>query len=306
MKKVLVLSVVAIAILAVASFAGLAWSGAGYVESTYSSSPANFTITPTTWWLQVTESGTGYSYTANLNPYSISSFYFTLPLVTNLSLVTGYDTNMGEGTFGGSAFNGPSAQINGVFGGFGFGYGAGNLGVQYTSSAFDAYVQSNVSMTNGTLTPNLAVYANAAVGPATVYGGTDGSNFANYYAGANATMGPVSLYGLFNKAATTTNFLVEAAANMGEYSFGAAYANENSSASYWTNWGVLGSGQPNMVAWADFGTNVELNASFNNFSLNTVTLKGYTTLIGSVQGELDLSYSPTSGMGVTTYLLTDF
>ncbi|MGC8683504.1 MAG: hypothetical protein ACP5UJ_06200 [Athalassotoga sp.] len=305
MKKVLVLSVVAIAIFAVASFAGLTWSGGGYVQYSYSASPSNFSITPTTWWLQVTESGTGYSYTANLNPYSISSFYFTLNLMKDLSLITGVDTNMGEGTFGGSAFNGPSEQINGSFGGFGIGYGTGNLGLQYNSSAFNVYAQSNVSMTNGTLTPNLALYADAKVGPATVYGGADGE-FANYYAGANATVGPLNLYGLFNQAATTTNFLVEAVASMGNVSVGAGYAHAASAASYWTNWGVLNSSVP-MVAWVDLGNNLELNAQFaNGFALNKVTVKGYTTLVGTVQGELDLSYSPTSGMGATAYLLTDF
>ncbi len=308
MKKVLVLSVVAIAIFAVASFAGLTWSGGGYVQYSYSSTPANFSITPTTWWLQVTESGTGYSYTANLNPYSISSFYFTLSLMKNLSLVTGVDTNMGEGTFGGSAFNGPSEQINGSFGGFGIGYGTGNLGLQYNSSAFNVYAQSNVSMKNGVLTPNLALYADAKVGPATVYGGADGSNFANYYAGANATFGPVSLYGLFNHAATTTNFLVEAVATLNNLSFGAGYAQAASSASYYTNWGVLNSSVP-VVAWVDLGNNLELNAQFTNsngLALSNVTVKGYTTLVGNVQGELDLSYSPTSGMGATAYLLTTF
>ncbi len=299
MKKVLLLSTVLIAVFAVASFAGLAWSGAGYVQYSYSASPANVTITPTTWWMQVTESGTGYSYTANISDGSISSFYFTIPLIENLSVVTGVDGNFGEGTFGGSAYDGPSEQINGSFGGFGFGYGTGNFGLEYTSSAFNAYVQTNITGT----TLNPAVYADATFGPATVYGGADGSAFNDYYAGANATFGPMSVYGLFNMAATQTNYLVEAVAKMGNISFGAAYANAPA-ATYWTN-GVLG--DTGAAAWVDFGTNVELNASLNgDFSLNTVTLKGYTTVVGNVQGELGVSYSPTSGISSTAYLLTDF
>lgn len=281
MKKVLVLSVVAIAILAVASFASLSLSGGGVVQWTYTS-PNSFSISNSTWWLQATGSGTGYSYTANLNPFGISSFYFTIPLVTNLSLVTGYESNFGESVFGGSQYNGPSGSV----GWTGFGYSSANYaGLQYTSSAFNAYVQ-----TTGLAATKISAFADMPLGPAHLYVGAY-PNYNSLYAGASASMGPATLFGLLNYASgSVSSYTVGAAASLGANQLGVEYSMGGS---------VLG--------WFDLGNNVEVNASLSNGSLSAVNLKAYKTIVGNVEGELAVSYSPSpSSVSVTTTLYTSF
>ncbi len=258
MKKVLVLSVVAIAIFAVASFASLSLSGGGVVQWTYSASPTSFGISNSTWWLQATGSGTGYSYTANLNPFSISSFYFTIPLMTNLSLVTGYESNFGESVFGGSQYSGPSGSV----GWTGFGYNSANYaGLQYTSSAFNAYVQ-----TTGLAATDISAYADMPLGPAHLYFGYAGS----MYGGASASMGPATLFGMLNYASgAVSSYTVGAAANLGSNQLGVEYSNGGK-----------------LLGWFDLGNNVEVNASLANGSLSSVNLKAYKTIVGNVEGEL--------------------
>jgi|GEM_PF-3354373 len=311
MKKVLVLSVVAIAIFAVASFASLSLSGGGAVQWTMSASPVSLSISSSTWWLQVTGSGTGYSYTANLNPFSISSFYFTIPLMTNLSLVTGYEGNFGESVFGGSQYSGPSGNVGWV----GFGYSVANYaGLQYTSSAFNAYVQ-----TTGLSATSVSAVADMPVGPAHLYVGAY-SNTSSLYAGANASVGPATLFGSLNYASgALSSYTVGAAANMGSNQLGVEYSMGN-----------------NLLGWFDLGNNVEVNASlsngsfsdlnlkaymtfdrnvvdklevsasFSNGGFSDLNLKAYKTVVGNVEGELAVSYSPSSSVSVTTTLSTAF
>jgi hypothetical protein len=284
MKKVLVLSVVAIAILAVASFASLSLSGDGVVQWTYSASPTSFGVSNSTWSLQVTGSGTGYSYTANLNPYSLSSFYFTLSLMNNVSLVTGYESNFGEGVFGGTNFSGNAPTTNNS-GWQGFGYSSANyIGLQYTSSMFNAYVQ-----TTGLRATSVSAFADAAVGPAHVYFGAY-PDYTSLYAGASASMGPATLFGLLNYASgAVSSYTVGAAANMGSNQLGVEYSMGN-----------------NLFAWFDYGSNVEVNASLSNGNLSNVSLQGFMTVVGGVKGELQVSYSPSSSVSVTSTLYTSF
>ncbi|MGC9214306.1 hypothetical protein, partial [Athalassotoga sp.] len=91
MKKVLVLSVVAIAIFAVASFAALSFSGSGSVSWSLYPFQNNF-VSVNNLSLSVSAAGTGYAFSAGLSPWGLSDFYLTIPLMTNLSLVTGYDS----------------------------------------------------------------------------------------------------------------------------------------------------------------------------------------------------------------------
>ncbi len=286
MKKVLVLSVVAIAIFAVASFAVANWSGTAYEKFTYSGT--TMTAAPEMW---ITVSGTNYFLELEFNPQNWTQFgssytpYFglTLPLTKEIAVVAGYDTNMGEGTFGGSAFNGPSAEVNGVFGGYGFGYSYEDLGIQYTSSNLNVYSQlvNTPQSTNSVAQVSPVVYADYTMGPVTLYGGSESSGenyFTKFYAGAKGTVGPVALYGLYNYNSNTSNFLAEATANMGQFSFGGAYTYQPS-ATFWTNWQnglpVLTNSVP-WAAWVDYGSNLEANVTLNSdFTLSTVTLKGY-------------------------------
>jgi hypothetical protein len=288
MKKVLVLSVVAIAILAVASFASLSLSGDGVVQWTYSASPTSFGVSNSTWSLQVTGSGTGYSYTANLNPYSLSSFYFTLSLMNNVSLVTGYEDNFGETVFGGTNFsvNAPTTNNSGEQD-FGYSYpplSENYIGLQYTSSMFNAYVQ-----TTGLSATSVSAFADAAVGPAHVYFGAY-PDYTSLYAGASASMGPATLFGLLNYASgAVSSYTVGAATNMGSNQLGLEYSNGN-----------------NLFAWFDYGSNVEVNASLSNGNLSNVSLQGFKTIVGGVEGELQVSYSPSSSVSVTSTLYTSF
>jgi len=298
MKKVLVLSVVAIAILAVASFASLSFSGSGSVSWNVYPFQNNFVSNSVS--LNVSAAGTGYAFSATLFPsWSLSDLYFTIPLVSNLSLVTGYEGNFGESVFGGSAVNGTGALS--------FGYSAANYAaLQYTTSSFNAYVQ-----TTGLTATSVSAFADAAVGPAHVYFGAY-PNYTSLYAGASASMGPATLFGLLNYASgEVSSYTVGAAANMGSNQLGAEYAMGN-----------------NITAWFDYGSNVEVNAQFSNMSFSsanliwnnialvdgvTASLSGnYTpsswslsttlskTLVGNVSGSLTGAYSSASGLTVTS------
>ena len=298
MKKVLVLSVVAIAILAVASFASLSFSGSGSVS--WNVYPFQNDFVSNSESLNVSAAGTGYAFSATLFPsWSLSDLYFTIPLVSNLSLVTGYEGNFGESVFGGSAVNGTGALS--------FGYSAANYAaLQYTTSSFNAYVQ-----TTGLSATSVSAFADAAVGPAHVYFGAY-PNYTSLYAGASASMGPATLFGLLNYASgEVSSYTVGAAANMGSNQLGAEYAMGN-----------------NITAWFDYGSNVEVNAQFSNMSFSsanliwnnialvdgvTASLSGnYTpsswslsttlskTLVGNVSGSLTGAYSSASGLTVTS------
>ena len=298
MKKVLVLSVVAIAILAVASFASLSFSGSGSVS--WNVYPFQNDFVSTSVSLNVSAAGTGYAFSATLFPsWSLSDLYFTIPLVSNLSLVTGYEGNFGESVFGGSAVNGTGALS--------FGYSAANYAaLQYTTSSFNAYVQ-----TTGLTATSVSAFADAAVGPAHVYFGAY-PDYTSLYAGASASMGPATLFGLLNYASgAVSSYTVGAVANMGSNQLGAEYAMGN-----------------NITAWFDYGSNVEVNAQFSNMSFSsanliwnnialvngvTASLSGnYTpsswslsttlskTLVGNVSGSLTGTYSSASGLTVTS------
>ncbi|MGC9212982.1 MAG: hypothetical protein ACP5F2_05970, partial [Athalassotoga sp.] len=133
MKKVLVLSVVAIAIFAVASFAALSFSGSGSVNwNIYPFQATCVSVSPLpnlNAYLNVSASGTDYSFSAGLSPWGLSDFYLTIPLMTNLSLVTGYNgPNFGETVFGGSNVNGTGSLS------FSYSGPAYNHGLEYTSS----------------------------------------------------------------------------------------------------------------------------------------------------------------------------
>lgn len=301
MKKVLVLSVVAIAILAVASFASLSFSGSGSVSWNVYPFQNNFVSVSPSVSLNVSAAGTGYAFSATLFPsWSLSDLYFTIPLVSNLSLVTGYEGNFGESVFGGSAVNGTGALS--------FGYSAANYAaLQYTTSSFNAYVQTT-GLRSAT---SVSAFADAAVGPAHVYFGAY-PNYTSLYAGASASMGPATLFGLLNYASgEVSSYTVGAAANMGSNQLGAEYAMGN-----------------NITAWFDYGSNVEVNAQFSNMSFSsanliwnnialvdgvTASLSGnYTpsswslsttlskTLVGNVSGSLTGAYSSASGLTVTS------
>jgi hypothetical protein len=277
MKKVLVLSVVAIAILAVASFASLSFSGSGSVSWNVYPFQNNFVSNSVS--LNVSAAGTGYAFSATLFPsWSLSDLYFTIPLVSNLSLVTGYEGNFGESVFGGSAVNGTGALS--------FGYSAANYAaLQYTTSSFNAYVQTT-GLRSAT---SVSAFADAAVGPAHVYFGAY-PNYTSLYAGASASMGPATLFGLLNYASgAVSSYTVGAAANMGSNQLGVEYSMGN-----------------NLFAWFDYGSNVEVNASLSNGSFSNVSLQGFMTVVGGVKGELQVSYSPSSSVSVTSTLYTSF
>jgi hypothetical protein len=277
MKKVLVLSVVAIAILAVASFASLSFSGSGSVSWNVYPFQNNFVSNSES--LNVSAAGTGYAFSATLFPsWSLSDLYFTIPLVSNLSLVTGYEGNFGESVFGGSAVNGTGALS--------FGYSAANYAaLQYTTSSFNAYVQTT-GLRSAT---SVSAFADAAVGPAHVYFGAY-PDYTSLYAGASASMGPATLFGLLNYASgAVSSYTVGAATNMGSNQLGLEYSNGN-----------------NLFAWFDYGSNVEVNASLSNGNLSNVSLQGFMTVVGGVKGELQVSYSPSSSVSVTSTLYTSF
>ncbi|MGC8590032.1 hypothetical protein, partial [Athalassotoga sp.] len=131
MKKVLVLSVVAIAIFAVASFAALSFSGGGSVNwNIYPFQATCVSVSPS---LSVSAAGTDYSFSAGLSPWGLSDFYLTIPLMTNLSLVTGYDSMFGETVFGGSNVNTTGAVNFGNTSSYNF------TGLKYNSSSFNLY-----------------------------------------------------------------------------------------------------------------------------------------------------------------------
>ncbi len=312
MKKVLLFLVVAIVTAAVVSFGATSWSGMVYEEFSYSSTPANLSAIPD---MALTVFGTNYYFSISFNPQDFSqlassyspTLCLTLPLTSNLSVIGGYEDQIGEGTFGGSKFNGPSAEIGGSFGGFGFGYWYQNIGVQYKSPNLNVYFGSLLSSTNDTIQINPAIYADTTIGPSTVFVGSD-NNFFDYYVGAHVALGSATLYGLLNEEYGNPYYLVEAVANVGQYSFGAAYAPESESSSYWTDWQnnspVFTNNAP-IIAWLDFGNNFEINTTFGANSFDSVTIKGYTT-IKNIEAEMDLSYSPTSNVNLTGYILTNF
>jgi len=271
MKKVLVLSVVAIAIFAVASFASLSFSGGGSVNwNIYPFQTNCVTVSP---YLNVSASGTDYSFSAGLSPWGLSDFYLTIPLMTNLSLVTGYNgPNFGETVFGGSNVNG-TGKVS-----FSYSGPAYNHGLEYTSSALNLYVQSSGLATSSTI----GLFGDTSMGPAHLYGGMTSllGNFsgATYYAGANVGVGPANLFGLLTYASNTPSYTVGAAANMGSNQLGAEYSSSN-----------------NLTAWFDLGSNNEVNVAFTNmqFSSLGLTANNLFTVMGAT-GSLSASYSPSA------------
>ncbi|HEU24253.1 MAG: hypothetical protein C0176_01520 [Mesoaciditoga sp.] len=271
MKKVLVLSVVAIAIFAVASFASLSFSGGGSVNwNIYPFQTNCVTVSP---YLNVSASGTDYSFSAGLSPWGLSDFYLTIPLMTNLSLVTGYNgPNFGETVFGGSNVNGT--------GSLGFWYSGSSYshGLEYTSSALNLYVQSSGLATSSTI----GLFGDTSMGPANLYGGMTSllGNFsgATYYAGANVGVGPANLFGLLEYASNTPSYTVGAVVNMGSNQLGAEYSSSN-----------------NVTAWFDLGSNNEVNVAFTNmqFSSLGLTANNLFTVMGAT-GSLSASYSPSA------------
>ena len=286
MKKVTILMAAAMVLFAAMSFASLSLTGGGVVNLSYSSSPTSISLSPTTWWLQVTGSGTGYSYTANISDGSISSFYFTLPVVKNLSLILGKEGNFGESVFGGSAFSGP----NGNTGWVGFGYASNNyVGAQYTSKKFNVYAQTTVSTS-----PSVDVYADGTFGPASVYFGANG-NFATLNGGANVTVGPANVFGMVTydtNAASVTGYTMGVNAAFGKNSVGAEYSKGS-----------------NVTAWFDTTVGkygVELGTSLSNFAFSSAWAKATWTLVGNVSAELDLNYSSSSVVSSTFTMFTVF
>ncbi|MEM0157881.1 MAG: hypothetical protein QXN26_07490 [Thermoplasmataceae archaeon] len=323
MKKILVILIVAIVIFSFVSFAAkFKVQDAVGVQLSLPLTPINLNslnIQTEAWWLKLVEETKQYEFEIQLQAenrdpitnFAIDNFYFVIPTMMNdLYAMTGFNGNITE-QFGGSNFDGPSVQIEQhPFGQFGIGsIGANYLGLEYLSSSLDVYAQTSPTITsNGTITQSLSIYANDQIGPVTVYGGSDNKKFTNFYAGANLQLGPITLYGLWYATTNTMdNYLVEATVNMEDYSFGAAYTLENTSdTSYWSKWDTLNKDVP-AIAWFDFGDNVEIDGSLNNnFQLNNVTLKGYTTIAKNIQGELDISYSPSSGFGSSAYVYTSF
>jgi hypothetical protein len=127
------------------------------------------------------------------------------------------------------------------------------------------------------------------LGPAHLYVGAY-PNYTSLYAGANASVGPATLFGSLNYASgAVASYTVGAAASLGSNQLGVEYSMGGS---------VLG--------WFDLGNNVEVNASLSNGGLSSVNLKAYKTVVGNVEGELTVSYSPTSSVSVTTTLFTSF
>jgi len=287
MKKVTILMVAAVMLFAVMSFGALSLTGGGAVDITYTSSPTSFAVNPSTWWLRVTSSGTGFSYAANISDGSIHSFYFTVPLMKDLSLVAGKEGNFGESVFGGSSFGA---------GWVGFGYNSNNyLGAQYTSKAFNAYVQSTFTSTNNTVSPNVDVYADGTFGPAGVYFGAE-NTFATLYGAANVTVGPANVFGELSydttDPATVAGYTVGAKAAFGKNSLVAEYSKGN-----------------NVTAWFDttIGSySVELGTTLTNFAFDSAWAKATWTLVGNVSAEADLSYSSSSVFNSTFEMSTSF
>ncbi|BBJ27777.1 hypothetical protein [Athalassotoga saccharophila] len=280
MKKVLVLSVVAIAILAVASFAALSFSGSGSISwNIYPFQTNCVTVSPS---LSVSAAGTDYNFSASLSPWGLSDFYLTIPLMTNLSLVTGYaGPTFGETVFGGSNVNGTGALS------FSYSGSAYNHGLEYTSSAFNLYVQSSGLATSSAL----GLFADAPVGPAHVYGGMNSTlgnlSAATYYAGANVGVGPANVFGMAQFASgSLSSWTVGAAANMNGNQLGVEYANTST-----------------LTGWFDLGSNTEVNAVVTNMNFSTLklglTANNLFTVMGAT-GSLSASYSSSAwSAGVT-------
>lgn len=287
MKKVFILAVVAVFAISVMSFAALSLTGGGVVQLNYASSPTSVNLSQTNWWLRVTSSGTGYSYSANISDGSIYSFYFTLPVVENLSLITGYQSNYGEQVFGGTAFSGPN---NGQ-GWLGFGYNKNSyVGAQYTSDMFNLYAQTTVSTS-----PSVDVYGDTTMGPVALYLGAEG-NFATAYVGANVTVASANLFG--QVAYDTTN------ATLNSYTVGANVAfGNNSVTAELDNTNALNAWFNTTVS----GIGVQLGAAFDNFSsFNNVTANLTWTPVGSVSAETDFTYSAADGFSAELTLYTGF
>lgn len=283
MKKVTILVAAAVMIFAAMSFASLGLTGGGAVSLSYSASPADVSLSSVTWWLRVTGSGTGYSYAANISNGSIRAFYFTLPVVKNLSLVVGkLHAYCGESVFGGAAISGT--------GWVGFGYNSGNYVVaKYEGKNFNLYAQTTVSTS-----PSVDVYADGSFGPASVYAGSEG-NFKTLYGGANVTAGPANVFGLVTydtSASTLTDYTAGVSASFGKNTIAAEYSKGN-----------------NVTGW--FNTTigkygVELGTSLNNFAFDSAWANVSWTLIGNVSAEADFNYSPSSSFSTTFTMSTAF
>ncbi len=259
MKKVTILMVAAVMLFAVMSFGALSLTGGGAVDITYTSSPTSFAVNPSA-SLQISASGAGFSYTAEFSDGSIDSFYFTIPLMKDLSLVAGK-----KGGFGAASGN---VSVGGK--------GTDNyLGAQYTSEAFNAYVQSTFTSN----TANVDVYANGTVGPAGVCFGAE-DNFATLSGGVNVTAGPANVFGKLvydANSASVTDYTVGANAAFGKNSLSAEYSNGN-----------------NVTAWFDttIGSySVELGTTLNNFAFDSAWAKVTGTLMGNVDAGANLNYS---------------
>ncbi len=268
MKKVLVLSVVAIAIFAVASFASLSLSGGGAVTLSYNSSPA-LSVSPSIGWLQLTSSSTDFSFTANVNGGSLVALYMTLPTpVKGLSVWAG-NNNGGTGeSLGGKGVGSAS-----------FGWASGNfVGLNYNSSNFNLYAESSFPATGLSLNSN--VYADATFGPATIaVGGMN--NFAQLYAAAKAGVGPATVYGMAEyvpSSSTLSNYGGGIAVTLGNYTLTAEANNAKT-----------------LQGWLDTtigAYSVELGTTFNNFSqFSSAYAQASWSLTKDISAQANVTYS---------------
>ncbi len=303
MRKVSMLLVIALMIFAVASFASIKFEGGGVVQWTY----PNFNINSSLWYLQFKgkEDG-GYSFAVDL-PFDFSglrvatptlstalgnstSFYVTVPLVENLSLLTGYEgyeETFLEEIFHGTQYyrNAPYWMLTNDSGQVRFGYEPASFAeLQYKSSAFDA----NVQMT-GLSATSVSAEAHIPMGPANLYVGAY-PNFTSLYGGANASVGPTDLFGLVNYTSSKISYTVGAAANLGNNQLGLEYMGEK------------------IFGWFDLGKNAEVNAEWKKLSLDKLEVEGYTTFSNNITGELQLAYSPSSSSpySLTSTFFTKF